>query len=66
MLFVSPQGAAYMLVTGPVHCVTCQMHSQLSQDIYLVFGHYRLLALSVFELQRWNHTVGTPLCLAFI
>lgn len=38
-----------VFVTGPVNGVTCQMHCALTQDVCLVFEHYRLFALLAFE-----------------
>lgn len=49
-LLKSLGNSSHVLVTGPVHGVTCRMHCALTQDVYyLVFEHYRLFALLAFE-----------------
>ena len=46
----SSRNGSLMPITSLVHGVTCQLHIQLSQEVHLVFEHYTLFALPVFEL----------------
>ena len=46
----SSRNSSAVLITGLIHGMTCRLHSHLSQEVCLVFEHYRLFVLPVFEL----------------
>ena len=45
----SSSNSSAVLITGLIHGMTCQLHSQLSQEVCLVFEHYRLFVLPVLS-----------------